>query len=260
MKTKFKEIIKMKTLRGRTFFSYLVAVSLLVVFLSSAGILADMIEDEQIPPLLPEGELTITEHAAVDYQIPDDVAGGVIHFELRGADGGHRYYKGPLGINSKYAQGGGGATLTGMVRIGHGGDIIEPGTLIRFVTGAKGDSLESGLLKGAGGGGGTAVLVQRPGSEWVELLVAAGGGGAAADSNQKRNGGNGMSDTCTRSTGGSAKSAGGGGGADTDGGDSEVISILARGAARDIQAAVPAARRRELAVALAMAAAVAQMV
>jgi hypothetical protein len=151
---------------------------------------------------------------------------GLLYLEVKGADGGRRYYKSDvwfIHINDHYADGGEGATLAGNFLIGVGPGRIPPGSTIRFIIGEMGGSDNSMGSSGSAGGGGTGILFKPPGGgngEWQHLIVAGGGSGAYADPIAPRNAGRGgkASPDCTKGTGGSKRAgAAGGGGWKEDG-------------------------------------------
>ena len=119
-----------------------------------------------------------------DIQLPAYIEPAPLIIELKGADGGRRYYKDCCLINDHYANGGEGATVAANFIVGILPNQIPPGSILRFILGEPGQSANSGAAVGSGGGGGSGVLFLPPGGSdghWKHLLVAGAGGGAFAD-------------------------------------------------------------------------------
>ncbi|MEZ5038691.1 MAG: ricin-type beta-trefoil lectin domain protein [Saprospiraceae bacterium] len=92
-----------------------------------------------------------------------------MYIVLQGGDGG----------KNSIGNGGRGATVTGWLNIGTGSGMIPPGSTLRFIAGAAGESTE---IRGSGGGGASGLVFKAPGtSTWTTIAVAAGGGGATID-------------------------------------------------------------------------------
>ncbi len=210
----------MKILKGRIIISYIVAVSLMVVLHSSAGMSAEVIEDEI------EVEVTGSGSGYYDYLLPEDSTATQLNLAVRGADGGRRYYDDGMLTYAFYAPGGSGALVAGSVPIGDDG--IPLGSTIRLIPGERGSSANSFFVEGSGGGGGSGILFKGPDDdEWTVLIAAGGGGGAASGiikTNSRYFGGHASADDCDDGSGGVSggysgrfsDQYGGGGGADED--------------------------------------------
>lgn len=104
-----------------------------------------------------------------------------ITFSLVGGDGGTAEVR---SSSTAKSNGGAGAGVTATFPVGFGFYQITPGSIIRFVEGARGQNGSSDAIVGngldyGGGGGGSAVLFDPPGPQgWTILAVAGGGGGA----------------------------------------------------------------------------------
>jgi hypothetical protein len=134
-------------------------------------------------------------HSYTDFIIPANAAGKYLYLNARGADGGYAHFKGGVFHPNAdyYGNGGQGANAGGAFRIGTGAKEIPPGSTLRFIIGAHGESkfVDGGGAKlGGGGGGGTGILFLPPSksmetaqaNDWVILAVAGGGGGGWANS------------------------------------------------------------------------------
>jgi hypothetical protein len=124
----------------------------------------------------------------VDLTIPN-VPGQELFFVLNGGDGGRRVVPDLCKV-----KGGEGATVQAAFAVGTGPGRLNPGGVIRFIPGQRGESNTGGGINGGGGGGGTGILYKAPGANitcdvpslsladasscWVLLGVAGGGGGA----------------------------------------------------------------------------------
>jgi regulation of enolase protein 1 (concanavalin A-like superfamily) len=124
----------------------------------------------------------------VDLTIPN-VPGQELFFVLNGGDGGRRVVPDLCKV-----KGGEGATVQAAFAVGTGPGKLNPGGVIRFIPGQRGESNTGGGINGGGGGAGTGILYKAPGANitcdvpslsladasscWVLLGVAGGGGGA----------------------------------------------------------------------------------
>lgn len=161
-----------------------------------------------------------------DFLIPADTDLDRLQFIMEGGDGGKFRYS-----NSCKADGGDGARVTMVFRVGTSGNDLRPGGIIRFIPGRRGfNQFSDG---GAGGGGGSAVLYKKPNvtvtattpstsftyqnSNWIILGVAGGGGGAQG---VYENSTDNSSAECHKDAGssGSTETSGTGGGGSNDGG------------------------------------------
>ncbi len=113
----------------------------------------------------------------LDLKIPADLdllQYNQLTFVLKGADGGRR--KIPFICTEA---GGEGAKVTATFELGESGDVLIPGSTVRFIVGGQGESVRSGEADGAGGGGGTGLLYKSPdveGNGTCEDFVVDGGG------------------------------------------------------------------------------------
>ncbi|MCB0638122.1 MAG: hypothetical protein KDC54_15945, partial [Lewinella sp.] len=121
-----------------------------------------------------------------DHRIPVGTNYDRLEVFLHGGDGGH---SGQCNIG-----GGRGARITAVFPIGNGNTELQPGGILRFIVGQRGERLFANYEGGAGGGAGTAILYKHPGAvisddvpstnladastDWVILAVAGGGSGA----------------------------------------------------------------------------------
>ena len=110
-----------------------------------------------------------------ELRIPFDTKYAKLELYARGGDGGKRRVN--VFAYNCTARGGKGAQAEAQFAIGCGNNQIPPGTILRFIIGKEGKSLNSAGTDGAGGGGGTGIIMKKPGSCNWEVLVAAGGGG-----------------------------------------------------------------------------------
>ena len=112
-----------------------------------------------------------------EFDIPD-YPGSVIQISVEGADGGDAKNDGECAHD-----GGDGATVWGLFRIGTGVGELQPGGTLRFIIGQAGTTVDfDGSIASGGGGGGSALIYRPPGGDWLadgKLLLAAGGGGGA---------------------------------------------------------------------------------
>lgn len=191
------------------------------------------LNDDGLPHRIEYGEGS---ERYVDYQIPIGIE-GELHFTLNGGDGGRRVVPGLC-----KRRGGEAATVKVAFSIGSGANQLEPGGVIRFIVGERGENERSNGVDGAGGGGGTGVLYKAPGANitcsgedpsldfndsdncWILLGVAGGGGGAWSSgvcegdagrggrtSTSGGDGGGGVNGGSNGSGGDAAKGGGGGG-------------------------------------------------
>lgn len=97
----------------------------------------------------------------LDLKIPSNldptISYNQITFVLKGADGGRRRV-----TNICTEAGGEGAKVTATFELGTSGDVLRPGSTVRFIVGQQGASERSGEADGAGGGGGTGLLYKIP--------------------------------------------------------------------------------------------------
>ena len=139
------------------------------------------------PTLTDDGQEQFTEGAytgsANVYKIPANTTYNELTISCNGGDGGWVKLPGSMLCKQCKSKGGEGATISATFPLGPGDDQIPKGAYVKFITGEKGQSVETGTtcfaIEGAGGGGGTAVLYRNPGEEDYEILVVAGGGGGA---------------------------------------------------------------------------------
>lgn len=151
-----------------------------------------------------------------DFKIPETTPYNDIEFFLGGADGGTSKYS--FAGTGCTAQGGKGAIVQALFKLGTGENEIPKGSIIRFVAGEKGSSVTHSGFEGAGGGGGTAVLYRHIDScDWTLLAVAGGGGGGGQ--NFLCEGENGRPGDVSES-GSDGKGGGSGGGSNGNGGNS----------------------------------------
>ena len=164
-----------------------------------------------------------------DFYIPQNVQHDYLYLHAEGADGGARIVKEAWGSIRHIVNGGSGATIKAIFKIGTGTGEIPRGSRIRMIIGGAGKSRTSQDQQASGGGGGTAVLFKAPStaSSKFKLLMVAGGGG--------------MSDCCTvkfqgrsaeTGTSGSSGNGNGGvfsGGSDGNGGESDAVEHVGAG-------------------------------
>ncbi|MCB9849204.1 MAG: exo-alpha-sialidase [Phycisphaerales bacterium] len=156
-----------------------------------------------------------------DFDIPVTNPPDFIRFTVYGADGGDAVAGGDSQCR---ADGGSGATVKAVFRIGTAPEALEPGGTIRFVVGQKGGDryqLNGTTVAAGGGGGGSGVLYRPPGATssdcgdgWAVIAAAGGGGGAYQSTylgfcKAKHPGGNARTSTCGGNGGGSNGGAGG---------------------------------------------------
>ena len=127
--------------------------------------------DGKLHTISPPGQVidNATDSTVYDFLIPASADGKILYLLANGADGGAN--------TSDKRNGGGGATVSGMVKVGNGDNELPVGSKVRFIIGRHGDS---GYNHG-GGGGGTGIVALPKGSATWEVLLAAGGGGGAGD-------------------------------------------------------------------------------
>ncbi|MCB0563861.1 MAG: ricin-type beta-trefoil lectin domain protein [Phaeodactylibacter sp.] len=119
---------------------------------------------------------------AQDFMIPSNTTAKYLYLHAEGADGGKREVKELWGTTRFTVNGGAGATVKGNFEIGTGTNMIPPGSILRFIVGAKGPTRTGQTTAGCAGGAGTAVFVKKPNiRDWHLLMVAGGGGGAYSD-------------------------------------------------------------------------------
>lgn len=114
-----------------------------------------------------------------DFKIPENTTYEDIELVITGADGGTSRFSDFTGGCT--SEGGNGATVRAIFGIGNGANEIPKGSIIRFVAGVKGNSVDHGGYEGAGGGGGSAVLYRKVDECTWNLLAVAGGGGGAGE-------------------------------------------------------------------------------
>ena len=165
-----------------------------------------------------------------DYYIPYEGNNTDLTFTLNGGDGGWAKLNGTFCAENCKSRGGYGAKVEATFKIGCSSGQLEPGGIIRFVVGEKGEKhngtevLCAGGANGSGGGG-TGILYKAPDdSDWTILVVAGGGGGAyqgmvgggCVDSSSGRDGNTNINGDATEGKGsiypGEAGSNGDGGG------------------------------------------------
>lgn len=146
------------------------------------------------------GEAMIPQQGIVyqDFTVPNNTTRPYLKFTARGGDGGKAWIVGLKGfkyVTKHTAQGGQGATVSATFRIGNGVGELKPGSRIRTIVGAHGESGRNckGCLgmTGGGGGGATGIIYLPAGADenvpdnWHILLVASGGGGGCAGTGGK---------------------------------------------------------------------------
>jgi hypothetical protein len=94
----------------------------------------------------------------VDLTIPN-APGQELFFVLNGGDGGRRVVPDLCKV-----KGGEGATVQAAFAVGTGPGRLNPGGVIRFIPGQRGESNTGGGINGGGGGGGTGILYKAPGA------------------------------------------------------------------------------------------------
>ena len=125
-----------------------------------------------------------------DCTVPQPGLYPYLTLHLRGGDGGKIWIQNLFKKTVRTGQGGQGATISAVFKIGTGANELKPGSKIRFIVGRGGDSHTNcsaciGTF-GGGGGGGTGVLYLPVGADetvpanWKILAVAGGGGGGIA--------------------------------------------------------------------------------
>ena len=122
-----------------------------------------------------------------DFTVPQAGAMPYLSLTARGGDGGKFDIKDILGHTARTGQGGQGALVKGVFKIGAGANELKPGSTLRVIVGQSGRSGVNNWgsvgNSGAGGGGGTGILYLPAGasetntSAWQILAVAGGGGG-----------------------------------------------------------------------------------
>lgn len=126
-----------------------------------------------------------------DFLVPQAGSFPYLSLSARGGDGGKRWIKDVFGKTVRTGQGGQGALVQGIFKIGSGANELKPGSTLRVIVGQCGHSGSNcwGCTgdNGAGGGGGTGILYLPAGangnnpSDWKILAVAGGGGGGQAN-------------------------------------------------------------------------------
>ncbi|MCB9333510.1 MAG: hypothetical protein H6574_20820 [Lewinellaceae bacterium] len=125
-----------------------------------------------------------------DILVPQPGAMPYLSLAARGGDGGKYEIKDVLGHTVRTGQGGQGALVKALFKIGTGTNELKPGSTLRVIVGQSGRSSHNnwGSLgnDSGGGGGGTGILYLPAGangnntSNWQILAVAGGGGGGNA--------------------------------------------------------------------------------
>lgn len=106
-----------------------------------------------------------------DFYIPQNVQHDYLYLHAEGADGGARIVKEAGGSIRHIVNGGSGATIKAIFKIGTGTGEIPPGSLIRMIVGGAGKSRTSQASLSGGGGGGTAVLFKAPDKSYSEFQL-----------------------------------------------------------------------------------------
>ena len=159
-----------------------------------------------------------------DYVIPQTTDQYLVLTAV-GGDGGRLHFKNA--ITEFKVNGGRGSFLQACFKIGNESTSLKPGSTLRFIVGANGESRLTAGSTGADGGGGTGIAYKEVGTQnWTLLMVAGGGGGAGHDLIQGRNTGGASpayieGDEGDGGGGGSYATVGGGAGA--YGGDSYFV-------------------------------------
>ena len=119
-----------------------------------------------------------------DYYIPYEGNKSSMGFTLNGGDGGWAKLKGDFCTDNCKSRGGYGAKVVVTFEIGCGSGQLEPGGILRYIVGEKGQKhngtevLCAGGANGSGGGG-TGLLYKGLNDDNWTVLAAAGGGGGA---------------------------------------------------------------------------------
>ena len=120
----------------------------------------------------------------IDYFVPKVSGTKYIALRAEGGDGGKKDLAPDIIFrpNGLKVEGGEGATIMALFKIGTGAQEIPSGAILRMIIGGKGATRSDVKATGAAGGGGTALLFKRQNkNEWHLLMVAGGGGGAFSD-------------------------------------------------------------------------------
>ena len=164
-----------------------------------------------------------------DFKIPYAANFDELCFTLNGGDGGYASV-GTLSICPDCkSRGGFGARTQVCFDIGCDDGDLEPGSILRFIIGGKGNSINATEVAcngygSGGGGGGTGLLYKEYGCNEWEVLAAAGGGGGAFQGQtsgfctNSNAGGDGQTNANGDASGGSGGSDAGDGGTDGRGG------------------------------------------
>ena len=138
-----------------------------------------------------------------DFYIPYEGSNSEITFVLNGGDGGWAKLAGTFCAETCKSRGGYGAKVEVTFEVGCSTGQLEPGGIIRFIVGEKGEKhngtevLCAGGANGSGGGGTGLLYKAVDDTDWTILAVAGGGGGAyqgmvgggCVDSSSGRDGG-----------------------------------------------------------------------
>lgn len=114
-----------------------------------------------------------------EFIVPFHPAYKYLYLRAEGADGAKRVVTESWGDVRFSVAGGSGATIIGIFEIGTGPKMIAPGSTLRIVIGAKGNTVNTQQMYPSDGGGGTGIMVRKPNDQYWHLLMVAGGGGGA---------------------------------------------------------------------------------
>ena len=119
-----------------------------------------------------------------DFKIPSSASYEELCFFLNGGDGGYASVGTHSFCPDCKSRGGFGARTQVCFDIGCGDGELNPGSILRFIVGGKGNHVDATEIActgygSGGGGGGTGLLYKEYGcTDWVVLAAAGGGGGA----------------------------------------------------------------------------------